>query len=106
MTSKFQNRLEDAKKIVTEHCVKKYIIDGQVEKWVVVGKNREYLVKINPFWCRCYDFQNNVLYGHISQCKHNIAVQIADRENNFDSHILSKEEYDYIRSDFLFNLEK
>ena len=103
MTSKFFNRLEDAKEIVAKHRVKKYIIDEKLEKWVVVGNSREYLVKIDPFWCRCYDFQNNVLYGNVSQCKHNIAVQIADREAKFDSYNLSKEEYDHIRSDFLFD---
>ncbi|MFX0086961.1 MAG: hypothetical protein ACFFAU_14990 [Candidatus Hodarchaeota archaeon] len=103
MTSEFFNRLEDAKKIVAKQRVKKYIIDKKIEKWVVVGNSREYLVNLNPFWCRCYDFQNNVLSGHVSQCKHNIAVQIAIREGNFDSYSLSKEEYDQIRSDFLFD---
>ncbi len=103
MTSEFQNRLEDARKLVAKESVKNYLIENTFVKWVVVGNKREYLVKINPFWCRCYDFQNNVLYGQLSQCKHIIAVQIADREGKFQSFSLNKEEYDFIKNDLLFS---
>ncbi|MFX1286755.1 MAG: hypothetical protein ACFFB5_24165 [Promethearchaeota archaeon] len=107
MTSKFSNRLKEAKELVRTNSVKRYIIskdnDHNVERWVVVGKTREYLVMIDPYWCRCYDFQHNALENRVSQCKHNIAVQIARQEEEFETFHLNKEEYDYIRSDFLIS---
>ena len=103
MTSEFQNRLEDARKLVAKESVKNHLIENTFVKWVVVGNKRDYLVRIDPFWCRCYDFQNNVLHGHLSQCKHIIAVQIADREEKFQSFYLNKDEYDFIRNDLLFS---
>ncbi|MFX0139384.1 MAG: hypothetical protein ACFFDN_37435, partial [Candidatus Hodarchaeota archaeon] len=60
MTSKFSNRIKEAKELVKNNSVKRYIInednDRKVERWVVVGKTREYLIMIDPYWCRCYDF--------------------------------------------------
>ncbi len=103
MTTEFQNRLEDARKLVAKESVKNYLIENTFVVWVVVGNKREYLVKINPFWCRCYDFQNNVLNRHLSQCKHIIAVQIADREEKFQSFSLNKEEYDFIKNGLIFS---
>ena len=103
MTSELSNRIKDAKKLVERNSVKRYIIDGKIERWVVVGNSKEYLVFIDPFWCRCYDFQNSVLNSRVSLCKHNIAVQIALQEEKFDIFKLSKDEYDYIRSDFLLS---
>ncbi len=101
MSSDFANRLEDAKKLVTRNSVKKYIIDDKEERWVVVGKSREYLVLIKPNWCSCYDFQNGVLNNRIIQCKHNLAVKIAIKENRFDLVNLTKKEYDEVRLTFL-----
>ncbi|MFX0013535.1 MAG: hypothetical protein ACFFB2_14140 [Promethearchaeota archaeon] len=105
MTSEFSKRLKDAKELVKNNSVKKYVISGnndqKVERWVVVGKTREYLTMIDPFWCRCYDFQQSILNNRVHQCKHNLAVQIALREENFDTFYLNKEEYDLIRSEFL-----
>ncbi|UCG89752.1 MAG: hypothetical protein JSU57_04605 [Candidatus Heimdallarchaeota archaeon] len=107
MTSKFSNRLKEAKELVKNYSVKRYIIsennDRKVERWVVVGKTREYLIMIDPYWCRCYDFQHNVLNNQVSQCKHNIAVQIALREDKYNTFHLTKEEYDYVRSMFLLS---
>lgn len=107
MTSEFSTRLEDAKKLVKEKCVKKYIITDsstqKVERWVVVGNTREYLIMVDPYWCSCYDFQHSVLNNRVPQCKHNLAVQIALRERQFDTYCLDKEEYDFIRSEFLLS---
>lgn len=105
MTSEISTRIEDAKKLVETNCVKKYVISynniQQEERWVVVGKTREYLIMVDPYWCRCYDFQHSVLNNRVPHCKHNLAIQIALRENKFDTYFLEKEEYDFIRSEFL-----
>jgi predicted nucleic acid-binding Zn finger protein len=107
LTSEFSTRLEDAKKLVEEKSVKKYIITysstQKVERWVVVGNTREYLIMVDPYWCRCYDFQHSVLNNRVPQCKHNLAVQIALREKLFETYYLDKEEYDFIRSEFLLS---
>lgn len=107
MTSKFNNRLKDAEELVQKNSVKRYIINEngnqKVERWVVVGKTREYLIMIDPFWCRCYDFQHSVLNNRVPQCKHNIAVQIALREEKYDTFSVSKEEYDFLRYEFLLS---
>ena len=101
MTVEFSSRLEDAKKLVARNSVKKYIIDEKVERWVVVGNSREYLVLVDPYWCLCYDFQHGVLNNRITQCKHNLAVQIALKENKYDIIKLSKGEFDFVRPYFL-----
>lgn len=101
MTSEFSNRLKDAKELVNSDRVKKYIINGSVYRWVVVGYTREYLVMIDPDWCRCYDFQHSALDDRVPKCKHNIAVKIALQEDKYDTVHLSKEEYDFVRHDFL-----
>jgi len=107
LTSGFSNRLKEAKELVKNQSVKRYIIsennDQKVERWVVVGKTREYLTMIDPYWCRCYDFQHSVLNNEVSQCKHNIAVQIALQENKYDIFYLNKEEYNFVRSAFLLS---
>ncbi len=107
MTSEFSNRLKDAEDLVNSNSVKKYVIsvnnDLDVERWVVVGHKREYLIVVDPYWCRCYDFQHSVLNNRVPQCKHNIAVQIAKRKEKYDIFCLSKEEYDFIRSEFFLS---
>jgi predicted nucleic acid-binding Zn finger protein len=103
LTTVLSHRIKDAKKLVERNSVKKYIIDERIERWVVVGNSKEYLVFIDPFWCRCFDFQRNVLNNRVSLCKHNIAVKIAIQEEKYDTFNLSKDEYDYIRSDFLLS---
>ncbi|UCG00484.1 MAG: hypothetical protein JSW11_12720 [Candidatus Heimdallarchaeota archaeon] len=107
MTSEFSARLKEAKDLVEKESVKKYIINfsstQQVERWLVVGNTREYLVMMDPYWCRCYDFQHSVLNNRVSKCKHNLAVQLALRDSKFDTYCLNKEEYDFIRSEFLLS---
>ncbi|UCE14012.1 MAG: hypothetical protein JSV04_02250 [Candidatus Heimdallarchaeota archaeon] len=103
MTSEFSNRLKDAKEIVNSDRVKKYIINDNIYRWVVVGNTREYLVMIDPYWCRCYDFQHSSLNDHTPKCKHNLAVKIALQKDHYDIVHLSKEEYDFVRRDFLIS---
>ncbi len=101
MTSDFSNRLKDAMELVNRNSVKKYIINGKTERWVVVGNTREYLNMIDPYWCSCYDFQHSGMDDQVPKCKHNLAVQLAIKEEIYDTFHLSKEEYDFIRIDFL-----
>ncbi len=101
MTTEFKDRKNEANRLVSENRVKKYLINGIIERWVVVGNERNYLVIVNPFWCRCYDFQNEVLNERIIQCKHNLAVLIAQKEMKYDTFEVDKEEYDLIREELI-----
>ncbi|MFX0123731.1 MAG: hypothetical protein ACFFAE_08845 [Candidatus Hodarchaeota archaeon] len=107
MTSEFSTRLKDAEELVENKSVKRYVISSnstlQVERWIVVGNTREYLIMVDPYWCRCYDFQHSVLNNRVPQCKHNLAVQIALRDKKFDTFYLDKDEYDFIRSELLLS---
>lgn len=103
MTTEFSDRLAGAKQLVTQQRVKKYIIEGTTNYWVVVGNAREYLVFIEPFWCRCWYFQNKLITDTVVQCKHVLAVQLALQGNQYDTVVLSKEEYDFIRPHFLLS---
>jgi len=103
MTTEFSDRLAGAKQLVAQQCVKKYLIEKETEYWVVVGNTREYLVFIDPFWCRCYDFQHKLSTDTMGQCKHVLAVQLAFQGDEYDTIVLSKEEYDFIRPYFLLS---
>jgi predicted nucleic acid-binding Zn finger protein len=101
VTTKFLDRKNEANRLVSEDRVKKYLINGIIERWVVVGNKRNYLVMSNPFWCRCYDFQNEVLNDRIAMCKHTLAVLIAQREKKYEVFEVNKEEYDFIREELI-----
>ncbi len=103
MSTDFSDRLTAAKQLATQHRVKRYLVEKETEYWVVVGNTREYLVFIDPFWCRCYDFQHKLLTDTVVQCKHVLAVQLALKGDQYDTVVLSKEEYDFIRPHFMLS---
>ncbi|MHA1331913.1 MAG: SWIM zinc finger family protein, partial [Candidatus Hodarchaeales archaeon] len=72
MTIEFTERMKEGERLVQENRVKKYLIDEKIERWIVVGNRRDYLVMINPLWCSCYDFQHSVLANKNIQCKHSL----------------------------------
>lgn len=76
--------------------VKKYtIIPSGTIRWVVVGKNRDYIVSDN--FCSCKSF-----LLHLGEpCKHITAMKEAKINGEFDSFELTFEEYDPIRKEFI-----
>ncbi|MHA1167219.1 MAG: SWIM zinc finger family protein [Candidatus Hodarchaeales archaeon] len=76
--------------------VKKYIIiPGGSIRWVVVGKNRDYIVSDD--YCSCKNF-----LLHIGdECKHIRAMKEARKNGDYDTFELTFEEYDPIRKEFL-----
>ena len=77
------------------------MIDGHSERWVVVGRSRDYLNLINPAWCRCYAFQKGIYKDPFFQCKHILAIQLAIKESNYDLFEITKGEFEIIRSELL-----
>ena len=101
MSLSFTRRLNEAKKLVQKNAVKKYIINGKSERWVVVGNSRDYLNLVTPIWCRCYAFQQGIYEDPFFQCKHSLAVKLANKENNFEEYIVYKEEFNLLREEWL-----
>ena len=96
---KIVNKIESARILVESNAVKKYIIDDS-ERLVVVGNKKEYLVFDFPFWCGCESFSRK-LFQNNKLCKHLLAVKIAKKENKLDEYVITKDEYDFIRDNFI-----
>lgn len=96
---KITQRYESAKELVDTNSVKKYIIDNS-ERWIVVGNTKEYLVFDFPNWCGCESFSRSI-QKEKKKCKHIIAIEIAKQENKFEIFNLDKNEYDFVRPNFI-----
>ena len=79
----FGQRLEKALEALRERRVKKYVFQpsGRIV-WIVVGKEREYLVMPAAEYCTCDDFYFQFHQGHL--CYHIIAQKLAEATNQFD----------------------
>lgn len=76
--------------------VKRYtIIPSGAVRWVVVGKNRDYIVSDD--FCSCKSF-----LLHLGEpCKHIFEMKEARKNRSYDAFELTFEEYDPIRKEFL-----
>jgi len=74
----FGQRFTKAFEAIKENRVKKYIFkpSGKVV-WIVVGKERDYLIMPNAEFCTCDDFYFRVLDREVHLCYHLIAQKIA-----------------------------
>ncbi len=79
----FEQRSNKALEALNEGRVKKYIFQpsGRIV-WIVVGKNRDYLVMPESDYCSCYDFYFKFEQGHL--CYHIIAQKLAEATGKFD----------------------
>jgi predicted nucleic acid-binding Zn finger protein len=75
----FGQRFIKALEALRENRVKKYAFkpSGKVV-WIVVGKERDYLIMPRAEFCSCDDFYFRVLDREIHLCYHLIAQKIAD----------------------------
>jgi len=83
LSSTFGSRLAKAWETVKERRIKKYVFkpSGRVV-WIVVGKEREYLVMPAADFCSCEDFYFRFDKGHL--CYHIIAQKLAEAASRFD----------------------
>ena len=83
LLSMFGQRLERALEALGECRVKKYVFQpsGRIV-WIVVGKEREYLVMPAVEYCTCDDFYFQFHQGHL--CYHIIAQKLAEATSKFD----------------------
>jgi predicted nucleic acid-binding Zn finger protein len=82
----FGQRFTKALEALKENRVKKYIFkpSGRVV-WIVVGREREYLLMPEAEFCTCDDFYFRVLDRKAHLCYHLIAQKIARNLGWFDS---------------------
>jgi len=90
----FGQRLVSALEALREKRVKKYVFkpSGRVV-WVVVGREREYLVLPKAPFCSCEDFYFRVIDGEARLCYHVIAQRLGGCLNWFE--VVEEEGEDY-----------
>jgi len=76
-------RVQKALEALNDSRIKKYVFQpsGRVV-WIVVGKERDYLVMPAIDYCACDDFYYQFDRGHV--CYHIIAQKLAEATDRFD----------------------
>lgn len=85
MKKVFGQRFLKAYETIIEERVKKYCFNpsGRVV-WIVVGRNRDYLILPAAGFCSCDDFYYKVMKGEIYLCYHLIAQKLAESLGSYD----------------------
>ena len=84
-----------------ERKVKKYIFNpSRRVVWVVVGKERDYLILPAAEFCTCDDFYFRVMDQEVHMCYHLIAQKIAEALNWFDQIEESDELYETLMKEW------
>lgn len=97
LVSIFGSRFIKAWRTVKDDRVKKYIFkpSGRVV-WIVVGKERDYLVMPDAVFCSCNDFYFHVMSQKAYLCYHLIGQRIAEALGKYDVIEESDEAYDFL----------
>jgi predicted nucleic acid-binding Zn finger protein len=75
----FGQRFTKAYEALKENRVKKYVFKPSGKTvWIVVGKERDYLIMAQAEFCTCDDFYFRVLDRQVHLCYHLIAQKIAN----------------------------
>lgn len=93
----FGSRFTKAWRAVKDGRIKKYIFkpSGRVV-WIVVGKERDYLVIPDAVFCSCNDFYFHVMSQKTYLCYHLIGQRIAESLGKYDVIEESDEIYDFL----------
>ncbi|HEX68786.1 MAG TPA: hypothetical protein ENG10_00630 [Candidatus Bathyarchaeota archaeon] len=99
--SLFGKRFLKAWKAVREGQVKKYVFNPSKRVvWIVVGKNRDYLIFPAAEFCTCDDFYFRVMDHEIHLCYHLIAQKLAEALGWFDQIDESDELYETLMNEW------
>jgi predicted nucleic acid-binding Zn finger protein len=81
----YGSRFTKAWELLKEKRVKKYVFNpsGRV-MWIVVGKEREYIIYPAVGYCQCDDFFFAVMDGKALACQHLIAQRLAQELSDHD----------------------
>ena len=99
--SLFGKRFLKAWKAVREGHVKKYVFNPSKRViWIVVGKNRDYLIFPAAEFCTCDDFYFRVMDREAHLCYHLIAQKLAEALGWFDQIDESDELYETLMNEW------
>ena len=97
----FGQRFTKAFETLKEHRVKKYVFKPSGRTvWIVVGKERDYLIMAQAEFCMCDDFYFRVLDREVHLCYHLIAQKIANALTWYESIEEHDELYDTLMNEW------
>lgn len=97
----FGQRFTKAFQALKENRVKKYIFKpGGRIVWIVVGRERDYLIMPEVDFCTCDDFYFRVLDRQVHMCYHLIAQKLAKNLDWYDSIEEHDELYDSLMNEW------
>jgi len=97
----FGQRFTKALDAVTEGRVKKYMFkpSGRVV-WIVVGRERDYLIMPEAEFCTCDDFYFRVLDKKVHMCYHLLTQKLAQNLGWFQTYEERDESYDMLMNEW------
>ncbi len=97
----FGQRFTRAFEALKENRVKKYVFRPSGKTvWIVVGKERDYLIMAQAEFCTCDDFYFRVLDRQVHLCYHLIAQKIANALGWYETIEERDELYDSLMSEW------
>lgn len=101
LSAAFGQRFEKALEAVKGKRAKKYAFrPSNRVVWIVVGKERDYLIMPAADFCTCDDFYFRVMDRQIHLCYHLIAQKIADATGSYASYEEEDELYDVLMEEW------
>ncbi len=97
----FGQRFTKAFEALKENRVKRYVFKpSERNVWIVVGKERDYLIMPQAEFCTCDDFYFRVLDREVHLCYHLIAQKIANVLEWYDAIEEADELYDSLMKEW------
>ena len=97
----FGQRFNKAWEVVEERRVKKYIFEPSNRTvWIVIGKQRDYLIMPAADFCTCDDFYFRVMDGQIHLCYHLIAQKLSEASQIHDTYEERDELYEALMKEW------
>lgn len=97
LSAAFGSRFTKAWEALREKRIKKYVFkpSGRIV-WIVVGREREYLVMPVAVFCSCDDFYFRVMDREVQLCYHLIAQKLAQTLSLYDQFEEDDDLYDFL----------
>jgi len=97
----FGQRFTKALDALKENRVKKYVFKPSSRVvWIVVGRERDYLIMPEAEYCTCDDFYFRVLDKKIHMCYHLFSQKIAQNLGWFETIETNDEDYDMLMDEW------
>jgi predicted nucleic acid-binding Zn finger protein len=97
----FGQRFTKALDALKDNRVKKYVFSPSARVvWIVVGRERDYLIMPEAEYCTCDDFYFRVLDKKVHMCYHLFAQKIAQNLEWFEVIDTDDEDYDMLMDEW------